>query len=190
MQKTLQFFPSQLLITSQNGYPEQITSWLIRIVDYNDWYVDVSIFMCLEQLWGPHTVDRFASYHNTQLLGFNSRFWNPGAEVVDAFTCNWDRENNCFCPPVYLIPCIIRHAKKCCAVGTLVVPEWPSGPFWPHLYPNGKDPGPFITDTVVLHQQEIMLHPRRSGACLFRAPPNTNMVAVQLDFRESTASVN
>ena len=167
-----------------------LADYLSRIVDYDDWYVDVSIFMRLEQLWGPHTVDRFASYYNTQLPRFNSRFWNPGAEAVDAFTCNWDRENNWLCPPVYLIPRVIGHAKKCCAVGTLVVPEWPSAPFWPLLYPNGKDPGPFITDTVVLHKQDIMLHPGRSGACLFRGPPNTNMIAVRLDFRASTASVN
>ena len=42
------------------------------------------------------------------------------------------------CPPVYLIPRVIGHARKCRAVGMLVVPEWPSAPFWPILYPNGK----------------------------------------------------
>ena len=108
------------------------------------------------------TFDRFTSSYNTQLLRFNSRFWNPGTEAVDAFTCHWDQE---IIAPVYLIPRVIGHARKCRSVGTLVVPEWPSAPFWLILYPNGKDPGPFIT------------------ACLFKGPPNTNMVAIRLDFR-------
>jgi len=34
------------------------------------------------------TIDRFASYYNTQLPRFNSRFWNPSSEGVDAFTSN------------------------------------------------------------------------------------------------------
>ena len=81
------------------------------------------------------------------------------------------------------------HARQCCAVGTLLASEWPSAPFWPILYPAGKVPAPFITDVVVLSKHEVLLHPGRSGACLFKGPPNTNMVAVRLDFRELTAMV-
>ena len=81
------------------------------------------------------------------------------------------------------------HARRCCAVGTLLAPEWLSAPFWPILYPDGKVPAPFITDVVVLSKHEVLLHPGRSGACLFKGPPNTNMLAVRLDFRELTATV-
>ncbi len=28
--------------------------------------------------WGPHTIDRFASYYNKKINRFDSRFWNPG----------------------------------------------------------------------------------------------------------------
>ena len=106
--------------------------------------LDVSIFQYLEQRWGPHTVDRFANCYNNQLPHFNSRFWNPGTEAVDAFTCDWGEDNNWFWPPVYLIPRIIMHARRCCVVGTLLAPEWPSAPFWPILYPDGKVPAPLL----------------------------------------------
>ena len=129
---------------------KQLADYLSRIVDYNDWCLDASIFQYLEQRWGPHTVDRFADYYNTQLPCFNSTFWNPGTEAVDTFTCDWGKDNNWFCPPVYLIPRMIMHARRCCAVGTLLAPECPSTPIWPILYPDGKVPTPFITDVVVL----------------------------------------
>ena len=45
----------------------QLADYLSRIVDYDDWYLDSSIFMYLEPDVGPHTVDCIASSHNTQL---------------------------------------------------------------------------------------------------------------------------
>ena len=98
----------------------ETADYLSRIVDYDDWSLSRSTFRDLDRQWGPHTVDRFASYYNTQLPRFNSRFWNPGSEAVDAFTCNWVADNNWLCPPVFLIPRVIQHARNCKAHGTLI----------------------------------------------------------------------
>ena len=67
---------------------------LSRIVDYDDWMLNPVVFADIEKLWGPHSVDRFASCHNCQIPRFNSRCWNPGSEAVDAFTVNWEGEIN------------------------------------------------------------------------------------------------
>ena len=91
----------------------QYADYLSRIVDYDDWKLDPGVFMELERMFGPHSVDRFASFHNKQLERFNSRYWNPGSEAVDAFTVDWSGENNWFCPPVALIPRVLRHAQHC-----------------------------------------------------------------------------
>ena len=72
-------------------------------MDYDDWSLDGAIFQQLDHKWGPHTIDRFASHYNTQLPHFNSRFWNPGTEGVDVFTCDWSKDINWLCPPVFLI---------------------------------------------------------------------------------------
>ena len=87
--------------------------YLSRIFDYDDWFLNPTVFAELDAAWGPHTVDRFADFHNRQTQRFNSRCWNPGAEAVDAFTVNWAGENNWWCPPVALIPRVIGHAKVC-----------------------------------------------------------------------------
>ena len=40
-----------------------------RIVDHDDWFLDPAIFARIDAMWGPHTVDRFVSFHNAQLPG-------------------------------------------------------------------------------------------------------------------------
>ena len=52
---------------------------LSRFVDKDDWRINPSVFRLLDAKWGPHTVDRFATYYNAQLLWFNSKFAPPGA---------------------------------------------------------------------------------------------------------------
>ena len=54
---------------------------LSRIVDYDDWMLNPVVFADIESVWGPHSVDRFASCHNYQIPRFNSRRWNPGSEA-------------------------------------------------------------------------------------------------------------
>ena len=101
----------------------QKADYISRIIDPDDWMLRRDLFLYIDNIWGPHTVDRFASEHNAQLPKFNSRFWNPGSEAIDSFTVNWYGENNWWCPPLYLVLRLLYHAKTCKAVGTLIVPE-------------------------------------------------------------------
>ena len=132
---------------------------------------------------GPHTVDRFANCFNTQLPRFNLRFWNPGLEAVDTFTCNWEGENNWWCPPVYLVPRALRHIQETAAVGTLVVPKWPSAVYWPMLFPNKDERLPGIVETMTIDKSEVVICPGRSGVNLFKGTPKTDLLAIRLDFR-------
>ena len=67
-------------------------------------------------------MDRFARSYNAKVSRFKSRFRQPGREAVDAFTQNWDGENNWILPAVSHISRVIAHAGACKAVGTLVIP--------------------------------------------------------------------
>ena len=73
--------------------------YLSKLTDVNDWGIHSDIYQWLNTLWGPFTVDRFATWYNTKCIRFNSRFWNPGSEGVDAFIQNWQGENNRVVPP-------------------------------------------------------------------------------------------
>ena len=61
---------------------------LSQIIDLDDWLLNPTVFAEIDKAWGPHTVDRFASFQNCQLPRCNSHFWNPGSVAVDAFTVN------------------------------------------------------------------------------------------------------
>ena len=67
----------------------EMADYLSRVVDYDDYMLNPAVFQWLDSLWGPHTVDRFADPKNAQVEWFNSKFWAPGTDAVDAFTCNW-----------------------------------------------------------------------------------------------------
>ena len=84
---------------------------LSRIIDFDDYALNDDIFRMLDVRWGPHSVDRFACNYNTELSRFNSRFYKPGAEAVDAYIQDWKYENNWLVPPVSLIVRVINHLK-------------------------------------------------------------------------------
>ena len=66
-----------------------------RRADKHNWRLHPRLFAYLDRLWGPETVDRFANCQNTQLPRFNSRYWEPLSEAVDALSKdNWGYKNN------------------------------------------------------------------------------------------------
>ena len=65
----------------------------------------------------------------------------------------------------------------------LIVPQWTSAVFWPMLFPIGRPNAWFIQEVRVLHKAEVVICPGRCGANLFSSTPNTNLVALRLDFR-------
>ena len=123
--------------------PQRTADYFSRMVNYDDWILSPALFNWLNSLLDPHTVDRFANSTNTWLPQCNSRFWVPrseamvpGSEAIDLFTCSWANDNNWWCSLIYLIPGVIRHAQSNKVKGTLIIPQWPSAPFRPLLFPN------------------------------------------------------
>ena len=80
---------------------------LSQIEDANDYMLDHSCFRILDELWGPHLVDRFDSENTKQLDRFCSRYLNPGCEAADAFTVWWAGVNNWLFPSPFLVPCVL-----------------------------------------------------------------------------------
>ncbi|CAC5381524.1 unnamed protein product [Mytilus coruscus] len=159
--------------------------FLSRIVDHDDWGISYYIFQLIESLWGPHEVDWFASDHNFKLLVFYSRFWNENSSGIDAFTVDWYGVNGLFVPPVFLIPRVINYMRQCNAVGTLIVPCWPSASYWPMLCPNGADFTDQVTAYVELPSGKEFYTPGKSKKAIFGNTDLTfKMLALRLDFRE------
>ena len=54
------------------------TDFISKIKDCDDWQITYDFFQELDAIWGPHTMDCFASYYNANVERFFSRFSNPG----------------------------------------------------------------------------------------------------------------
>ena len=104
---------------------------------------------------------------------------------MDTFTCDWGGELNWWCPPPYLVPRLIRHAQVTGALGTLVVPQWYSAPYWPLLFPDGIHPAEFVKELLVLPVWQSLILPGVSGSSLFNGNPNVEMLALRLDFSKN-----
>ena len=159
------------------GENEQ-ADFISRIIDFDDWKIDPHLFEYFDSLWGPHSVDCFASFYNAQIPRFFSRFWNPGSEAVDAFTVSWKGEICWWVPPLHLVIRVIKHARACSAVGTLVVPAWKSAPFWPVICPDGIHFASFIHQWEVVKYYDGMCSEGRSGHNIGSAFDGTTLILV------------
>ena len=96
---------------------------LSRCGGSDSWSMKFWVFRMLNQKRGPHSVDRFASQLNNKCIRFNSRWWVPGTEAVNAMEESWVGENNWAVPPPRLILNCIRKIENEQADCTLIVPE-------------------------------------------------------------------
>ena len=100
---------------------------LSRELDTADWAVNPRIFRYLDRLWGPHTVDRFASMENALLRRYNARWRDPYAEAVDCLRlpdAEWLRETNWCNPPWELLDDLVLKLRSSGAAATVVAPRW------------------------------------------------------------------
>ncbi|XP_060574478.1 uncharacterized protein LOC132732127 [Ruditapes philippinarum] len=109
------------------------SDYLSRCFDSDDWKIRIQYFKNIDKRWGTHSIDRFASHFNNQCLRFNSRWWVPRTEAVDALSQYWGNDINWLVPPPRLVPDCIKKMQSEQAKCTLIIPKWESAPFWPML---------------------------------------------------------
>jgi hypothetical protein len=156
---------------------------LSRLDDPDDYMLDPECFHIIDQLWGPHTHDRFASLKTKQLPRFSSRYLNPGCEVMDAFTVSWSNENNWIFPPPYLIPRVIGHMRAGKESGTLLIPYWPSAPWWPLLISKDNSWKSFVKSSLNLPTYNGIFIPGSAASNIFTAGvPPFQLRALRVEF--------
>jgi hypothetical protein len=70
---------------------------LSRETDMDDWQLNPRIFTYMDSLWGPHSIERFATQGNSQFPRYNSRWRDPTSEAVDCLHLPdnlWTAETN------------------------------------------------------------------------------------------------
>lgn len=140
---------------------------LSRVIDIDDWGTSDEFFTFIDNIWGPHTYDRFANYENAKISVFSSKFWNPGTSAVDAFSCQWSTDNNWLVPPVALASQCINHLIACKAQGTLIVPKWTSSAFWPLIFTENMHYRPYVKDVLEFYETDRIFVPGNNRNSIF-----------------------
>lgn len=113
------------------GSASNVVDALSRLNADDEWRVASWLFDWVQMKFGRHDIDRFASDATTMLPRYNSVFWDPKTEGVDALAQDWSHDNNYANPPFSLINQVVKKLGKYTSVRcTLLVPDWPSKPWY------------------------------------------------------------
>ena len=154
--------------------------YLSRCKDSDDWEISPKSFHSLNSRWGVYTVDRFASHLNNKCKRFNSRWWVPGTEAVDAMTQFWGRDLNWLVPPPRLIAECFGKMQLEKANGTLVIPLWKSSPYWPCLLDLKGMFKPCISEVTNLGRIGITVSGNGNNGFFSKDPLPFDMLALRI----------
>ena len=155
-----------------------------KLVDFDDYAINDSVFQSINDYWGLHTVDRFACSYHTKLPRFNSRSFQLGCEAAEAFSQDWGYDNNWFCPRfVLVIVRVLKHMEVCLARGTLILPVWKSPFFWKVCATDGVHCSRYVIDWVYLPKFQGLFVKGKARNSLFGTRPLDFVVALRVDFR-------
>ena len=133
--------------------------YLSKIVDYDDWTVKDCYFYAVTSVWGPCSVDCFASYKNCKVLRFYSKYFNPDSLGVYSLPYSWVGETCWLVPPVSLVKKVILHVCLCRCRGFLVVPYWLLAHYWPLLVEHGGVFKSFVADCLYIENGKDVFSP-------------------------------
>jgi hypothetical protein len=98
---------------------------LSRETNKDDWRLNSRIFTYMDSLWGPHSIDKFATQGNTQLPRHSARCRDPTSKAVDYFHLPdrlWSSDTNKCNPPWALLPDLVRKLRLSGVEATFIAP--------------------------------------------------------------------
>ena len=97
----------------------------------NEWMLDQKVFQAaISKLQFLPEIDLFATRNNCQLSKYVSWRPEPESHAVDAFSISWaGMKLYCF-PPFSVIPAVLQKMVMDKSVGILVMPNWPTQPYY------------------------------------------------------------
>ena len=101
--------------------------------DNVEWMLNPMLFKRICSRFGNPKIDLFASRLNKQVPKYVSWSPDPEAIAVDAFTLAWSNMFFYAFPPFSCVALSIQKILRERAVGILVVPLWPTQPWWARL---------------------------------------------------------
>ena len=98
---------------------------------HTEWKLNSNLFyfICNNLNFYPN-IDLFASSLNSQLPCYMSYRPDPGSTAIDSFLEDWSDLHFYAFPPFIIIPRVLQKIHHERATGILIVPDWPSQPWF------------------------------------------------------------
>ncbi|XP_050292960.1 uncharacterized protein LOC126733621 isoform X1 [Anthonomus grandis grandis] len=125
--KNISIFASY--ITSSENFKADKESRSLSID--TEYQLNLYAFTKIIQNFGEPEIDLFASRINNKCKKYISWFPDPSSFSVDAFTISWTACYFYAFPPFSCIPRVLEKIIEEKALGIMVVPNWPSQPWFP-----------------------------------------------------------
>ena len=136
--------------------------------DNTEWTLRPQLFQNICDTFGTPSIDLFASRLNNQVPQYCAWQPDPGATVIDCFSVDWSNYELTYSfPPFSLVGRTLRKILQECQEAILVVPHWPSQPWFPLL-------------TKYLHGQPLILPVNKRTLTLPHEPTRVHSLAGQL----------
>jgi len=128
-----------------------------------EWTLDRGIFHeAVKKIHLEPQIDLFACRLNYQLSPFVAYQPDPEAMAINAFSISWKLYVFYAFPPFSIIPKVLQKIQAEKATGLLVVPCWPTQPWWPlvmRLLVQEPLVLPKKKHTLFLHRRPDLVHP-------------------------------
>ena len=124
--------------------------------DRHEWTLDKEVFDTIAKSHPNLDIDLFATRLNNQLDTYCSWRPDPGSQYVDAFSIDWSKFTFYAFPPFSLVPRCVQKISQDKAKGILVVPLWPTQPWFPLLLQLLYD-----SPRVLPPSPKLLQHPHR-----------------------------
>ena len=126
---------------------------------------------------GLWDVDRVAAAHYAKAPRFNSLFGTAGAEAVDAFSQSWAQGVSFVLHDFNQLGKVLDRIERDDAEAVVVVPVWPSRPFWGRLR-SGSWPQR-VAHTLLLEPGSIVANAENAASCFFQGTFNSRLLVLR-----------
>lgn len=116
-------------ISSQNNWRADYESRVLP--PETEWSLSNSAFIKIVKTFGTPEIDLFASYFNHKCTKYVSWLPDPNSIAIDAFTLKWQNLFFYMFPPFSMLLRVIQKIIQDKAEGIIVVPWWPTQPWFP-----------------------------------------------------------
>ena len=104
-----------------------------KIFRLTDMRLNHDLFQMISAVWGPFSIDLFATFEDRQLQRFASALPQPDGIWVDAMKHSWVGERPWANPPFALISRVLQKVRIEETTVVLVAPLWPAQPWFASL---------------------------------------------------------